>query len=42
MLVVGDEEVEQGTLQVKHLDTGKQEEVASADLLAAVREVLAG
>lgn len=42
MLVVGDEEVASGQIQVKHLDTGKQEPVASADLLAAVREVLAG
>lgn len=42
MLVVGDEEVASGQIQMKHLDTGKQEPVAGADLLAAVREVLAG
>ena len=42
MLVVGDEEVEQGIIQLKHLDTGKQEPVGSSELLAAVREVLAG
>jgi histidyl-tRNA synthetase len=41
MLVVGAQELETGTIQLKHLDTGKQEPVAGGDLLAAVREVLA-
>lgn len=42
LLVVGDEEVNAGTIQMKQLDTGEQKPVARAELLAAVREVMEG
>ena len=42
LLVVGDDEVAADNIQVKHLDTGEQKPVARAELLATVREVLAG
>ena len=42
LLVVGDDEVATGTIQLKHLDTGEQKPVARSELLAAVREVLEG
>jgi len=41
MLVAGEDEVASGNIQMKFLDTGEQKPVASKELLAAVREVLA-
>ncbi len=42
LLVVGQEEMAAGTLQLKNLETGKQEPVSRENILAAVREVLSG
>jgi histidyl-tRNA synthetase len=41
LLIVGDEEIAQGTLQLKNLETGVQVPVAKDKVLAAVREVIA-
>ncbi len=40
MLIVGEEEVEQGILQLKNLEDGEQVSVACGDLLSSVREAL--
>jgi histidyl-tRNA synthetase len=42
LLVVGDDEVAGETIQLKHLDTGEQKQVAQTELMGAVREVLEG
>jgi histidyl-tRNA synthetase len=42
MLVVGEDEIASGRLQLKYLETGEQKPVAREDLLATVREVLEG
>ena len=42
LLVVGDDEVSTGQVQLKYLDTGEQKPVAGSELLAVVREVLEG
>jgi histidyl-tRNA synthetase len=40
LIVAGEDEMVQETLQLKDLDTGEQQTVAKAQILAAVREVL--
>ncbi len=42
MLVVGEQEVQSGTLQLKNLETGEQKQVVGKNLLATVQEVLKG
>ncbi|MEN8007167.1 MAG: histidine--tRNA ligase [Candidatus Krumholzibacteriota bacterium] len=42
LLAVGEEEIRNGTLQMKNLETGEQKPVPRTRLLAAVREVLEG
>ncbi len=42
MLVVGEQEVQSDTVQLKKLETGEQKQVAGNELLAVVQEVLKG
>lgn len=42
MLVVGEQEVQAGTVQLKNFATGEQKQVAGKSLLAAVQEVMEG
>lgn len=42
LLVVGEDEMAAGTIQMKNLETGEQEPVGRENILTAVREVLSG